>query len=500
MPHLASLLLIAAVGRAVTINGNQMNGGHFNPSLDSDNALTAASCSKALFPTPTDTCFSFTSSNSISIIEFNSLNGAAACTNLKTTKLYCFSKAVIASENVPTDSSSETAKGDTTSTTPETFSNGTIPQPNPIVSCSGVYSNLGNHTDNCSSLESAFRLSASDFMALNPAINCANGITNTTVCFAGTIGENVFSGAAGRVTAVNNTLAPTHPIEQCTRNINIGDSETCGSISSKFQVTVTQLAAWNFNLNCWNLTVGSGFCVDSSVSPSLSSPLIATQDMSEFLNKTATSASSKSVESSPTTKSTAAAEPTTAADAPAPIQPPEAVPEPVQQAPAPPSVDPAPVVVVDQEPTPQSATDNTNMSAADKSAMLAAHNNFRAQYGIAPLTFDDSIGQSTAASWAATLASQGCALQHGNNDGLGQNLYMQSSSGRAMASMQDMFNAWSSESLDEGMNHATQALWYSTTKVGCAIQWGNGGRCEVLVCNYSPPGNMMGYTFSGGRA
>ncbi|KAI9336968.1 allergen V5/Tpx-1 related [Obelidium mucronatum] len=131
--------------------------------------------------------------------------------------------------------------------------------------------------------------------------------------------------------------------------------------------------------------------------------------------------------------------------------------------------------------------------------MLQAHNSFRAQHGIAPLTYSTTIGQQASA-WASNLASRGCSLQHGDHDGLGQNLYMIGGSYHVVQPMQDMFSAWSSESVSGNeYNHATQALWFNTKSVGCAIQWGNGGNCEVLVCNYSPPGNMMGLRFDGSK-
>lgn len=44
------------------------------------------------------------------------------------------------------------------------------------------------------------------------------------------------------------------------------------------------------------------------------------------------------------------------------------------------------------------------------------------------------------------------------------------------------------------IGHATQLLWKSTTKVGCATALGScsDGQHKVFVCQYSPPGNYQG--------
>ncbi|KAJ3401988.1 hypothetical protein CcCBS67573_g01627 [Chytriomyces confervae] len=182
------------------------------------------------------------------------------------------------------------------------------------------------------------------------------------------------------------------------------------------------------------------------------------------------------------------------APAPAPQAQVEEVPAPV---PAPQAEEPQKQVVqVQSQAQTGTTTSVTGMSATDDQAMLAAHNAFRASNGIGPLQYDSSIALHSV-SWAKVLASQGCNLVHGDHDGLGQNLYMSSGTSTPRNSMQEMFDAWSSEDISPGgaLNHATQALWPKTTKVGCAIAWGtsrNGWQCEVLVCNYSPPGNFVG--------
>jgi pathogenesis-related protein 1 len=38
--------------------------------------------------------------------------------------------------------------------------------------------------------------------------------------------------------------------------------------------------------------------------------------------------------------------------------------------------------------------------------------------------------------------------------------------------------------------HYTQAVWNSTTSIGCATA--SNANAEVLVCRYNPPGNFIG--------
>jgi hypothetical protein len=40
----------------------------------------------------------------------------------------------------------------------------------------------------------------------------------------------------------------------------------------------------------------------------------------------------------------------------------------------------------------------------------------------------------------------------------------------------------------EATGHATQMLWKGSTQLGCG--WAPG--CQLLVCHYDPPGNVIG--------
>jgi hypothetical protein len=43
----------------------------------------------------------------------------------------------------------------------------------------------------------------------------------------------------------------------------------------------------------------------------------------------------------------------------------------------------------------------------------------------------------------------------------------------------------------EGYGHYTQLLWPTTTGVGCAKAIN--GNAQVITCEYTPPGNVVGY-------
>ena len=126
--------------------------------------------------------------------------------------------------------------------------------------------------------------------------------------------------------------------------------------------------------------------------------------------------------------------------------------------------------------------------------ILAAHNAVRARLGIPPLAWSDRLaGRSQ--DWAANLLASR-QFFHRPNSVYGENLF--EINGGAASSAQ-VVNAWASESRDYDYDsnrchrvcgHYTQIVWAGTKEVGCAVA--RGGRREVWVCNYDPPGNWVG--------
>ncbi len=129
--------------------------------------------------------------------------------------------------------------------------------------------------------------------------------------------------------------------------------------------------------------------------------------------------------------------------------------------------------------------------------LLAAHNAYRTSLGLPPLRWSGDL-EDKAQSWADHLAEMG-QLEH---SGPGQNLAMAASGTQSLTQLVDL---WGSEQayftngyfpaisttgnwMDVG--HYSQMVWATTTEVGCGFAE-NYGR-DVLVCDYDPPGNVMG--------
>lgn len=146
----------------------------------------------------------------------------------------------------------------------------------------------------------------------------------------------------------------------------------------------------------------------------------------------------------------------------------------------------------------------TRQSDGDSSdaEILDAHNNFRTEVGVSPLTWSDSIAE-VAAAYAQTLASTG-RFEHSRGSGFGENLFAGTA---GFYNGVDGVNSWGGEKeffrngvfpdvsttgdwTDVG--HYTAIIWSTTTEVGCGSAEGSGR--FVFVCNYSPPGNIRGRT------
>jgi hypothetical protein len=137
--------------------------------------------------------------------------------------------------------------------------------------------------------------------------------------------------------------------------------------------------------------------------------------------------------------------------------------------------------------------------------ILAAHNAARAEAGVAPLVWDNALGNG-AAVYAQQLAMSG-RFEHSDRHarrGIGENLWMGS---HGAFSPESMVGGWAAEKRWfvpgtfpnnsrtgswEDVGHYTQMIWPSTQRVGCAIA--SSGRIDYLVCRYATAGNMDGRT------
>ncbi|KAF9260704.1 PR-1-like protein, partial [Marasmius fiardii PR-910] len=135
-------------------------------------------------------------------------------------------------------------------------------------------------------------------------------------------------------------------------------------------------------------------------------------------------------------------------------------------------------------------------SGTDQAKYLALHNNFRAQYGSSPLQWNNTL-QTAAQKWA-----DGCVFEHSRGvlGHFGENL----SAGTGDLGIEGAIKMWTDEADEYDPNypqysHFTQMVWKSTTQLGCAVAHGCNeifkgyGPADLYVCEYYPPGNVIGH-------
>ncbi len=147
---------------------------------------------------------------------------------------------------------------------------------------------------------------------------------------------------------------------------------------------------------------------------------------------------------------------------------------------------------------------------ANEQGWIEAHNAVRAQFGAAPLAWDDGLA-AEAQGWANQLAREN-QLRHASTTqrrARGENLWMGT---RGAFSPQSMIASFAQEEryfvpgafpnvsrtgnwADVG--HYTQIVWPGTRKVGCALA--NNQAFDVLVCRYWPAGNVWGEVIAAPR-
>lgn len=162
----------------------------------------------------------------------------------------------------------------------------------------------------------------------------------------------------------------------------------------------------------------------------------------------------------------------------------------------PPAAPPAPPA----NPAPPAPTPAPAAAGGDAvQQILSAHNAYRNAVGVPALTWSNQLANDAQA-WADHLA-QINSLVHANVP-QGENLWMGTAGFFSYAQMVD---SWGDERqfFQRGtfpnvsttgnwadVGHYTQVMWRGTTQVGCAKATGGGN--DVLVCRYSPAGNVTG--------
>jgi len=128
---------------------------------------------------------------------------------------------------------------------------------------------------------------------------------------------------------------------------------------------------------------------------------------------------------------------------------------------------------------------------------LDAHNTARSNHGASPLTWSNDLANA-ALSWAS-----GCVFKHsgGTLGPFGENLAAQTGSMTPAQAVQ----LWMNEVGDYDPNnpqpsHFTQVVWKGSSQLGCTIYAcesdkifpNTSGTAYYGVCEYSPPGNVIG--------
>ncbi|KAF9971575.1 hypothetical protein BGZ73_005452 [Actinomortierella ambigua] len=124
----------------------------------------------------------------------------------------------------------------------------------------------------------------------------------------------------------------------------------------------------------------------------------------------------------------------------------------------------------------------------EQQAILDAHNLYRARHGAKPLVWD-----SKAAAHGSNWIQQ-CQFRHSQSN-FGENLaygYRDFTAAiKAWYDEEPKYN-YNNPGFSMATGHFTQVVWKGTTAVGCAKKFCNNLRSNIYICNYSPPGNMMG--------
>lgn len=128
--------------------------------------------------------------------------------------------------------------------------------------------------------------------------------------------------------------------------------------------------------------------------------------------------------------------------------------------------------------------------------MLNAHNEWRKRYSVPPLKWSAKLA-TYAQQWADKLSREN-RFEHRADSPYGENLAVASGQQFTPERVVDLWGR-ESKDYDHGSNscsrgetcgHFTQVVWKGTKEVGCGMA--RKGSREAWVCNYNPPGNIVG--------
>jgi hypothetical protein len=139
-----------------------------------------------------------------------------------------------------------------------------------------------------------------------------------------------------------------------------------------------------------------------------------------------------------------------------------------------------------------------------RAVMLTTHNTARIRLGERPLAWDARLAASAAsyADWLRRTGRFEHSQQPMDDDAQGEKLWMGT---RGAYSFEQMVDGWMEEQRHyrpapvpassktgrwSDVAHYTQIVWQDATAIGCAVA--SDDENDILVCRYSPPGNVVG--------
>jgi uncharacterized protein YkwD len=144
---------------------------------------------------------------------------------------------------------------------------------------------------------------------------------------------------------------------------------------------------------------------------------------------------------------------------------------------------------------------STNLSQQQINEFVNRHNYWRYKVNSPKIVWSETLAQ-FAYQWAKYLADNNL-FEHRNQDKYGENIFQCTSCTAQTYSPSKVVDEWASEkalyngeiidnSNYSSFGHYTQLIWCQTTQVGCAMVQSQNGSM-VVVCNYNPGGNIIGY-------
>ncbi|KAI9351162.1 hypothetical protein DFJ73DRAFT_379663 [Zopfochytrium polystomum] len=463
-------LLAVQIERVVARNINSP--GHFRPNLDQNSKAVSENCASSRIVTATDTCVSLAEELGITYYKFKQLNSFIDCNNLPVGQAVC--------ADIEAQQSPKNALGDLS----QCITNYTL-----------------SASDSCGPIAAEFGLTSQELLNLNIYLDCTSIVAGTIICVKGYVDTKLVPAESNSTTSASSVI----PVQGCLQNTTVSSAENCITLTSRYNISVTDLYNWNLNLECWDFKDGDKVCVKAPTGTIINHSSTATASATSFVSASSASTSSFSAETSSSSVSSSDA-PTSTAQALEPTQETSTTeapaPQPTTQAPAP-DPTPTPEPTTEQQPTTSTTPTPTPTQAPStisdaEAATLNKHNSYRSQYGMPSLIWDSGLA-SEASSYSNYLAySLNCALVHSGASGEGENL--ESYGGTKGAGHQTMDAAvddWMTED-PNSLNHASQVLWRATKKVGCGQvtnTHSDGSFCLVTTCRYYPIGNVSPYSY-----